>query len=225
MDSTSKHYYWIRRLDVSWDEWGVYCSGYLGLNGVLKNFQIQLETSGITVPLEVNISVNNPNYFSVDLKKVTLDVSTTQSLPITFSWNPLLIAHLSIGRKRHCNWQWQYKWHHLPLSLEYLFHIPLRDWLSIFYRSKLCHFTWYGVQMWYIRRFTVGSNHRLQYQGLFTALFLGCDCSFLIFRLILRSYSSPYHQLSRTHSVLLAPSMNLNSKYVDIIYCSSIAEL
>ncbi|KAJ3814954.1 hypothetical protein F5876DRAFT_86085 [Lentinula aff. lateritia] len=37
----------------------------------LALYQIQLETSGIIVPLEVNISVNNPNYFSVDLKKLT----------------------------------------------------------------------------------------------------------------------------------------------------------
>jgi len=40
-----------------------------GTNGV------QFESSGITVPLEVNISVNNPNYFSVELKKVTLDLT------------------------------------------------------------------------------------------------------------------------------------------------------
>ncbi|KIK57692.1 hypothetical protein GYMLUDRAFT_45857 [Collybiopsis luxurians FD-317 M1] len=40
-----------------------------GTNGV------QLQTSGIKVPLEVNISVSNPNYFAVDLKKVTLDLT------------------------------------------------------------------------------------------------------------------------------------------------------
>ncbi|KAJ3744800.1 hypothetical protein DFH05DRAFT_1397748 [Lentinula detonsa] len=36
---------------------------------------IQFQTSGIVVPLEVNISVNNPDYFSVDLKQVTLDLT------------------------------------------------------------------------------------------------------------------------------------------------------
>ncbi|KAF8831188.1 hypothetical protein HHX47_DHR1000104 [Lentinula edodes] len=48
--------------------------GTAGLTSAGTN-GIQLETSGITVPLEVNISVNNPNYFSVDLKKVTLDLT------------------------------------------------------------------------------------------------------------------------------------------------------
>ncbi|KAJ3862216.1 hypothetical protein EV359DRAFT_83545 [Lentinula novae-zelandiae] len=48
--------------------------GSAGLTSAGTN-GIQLETSGITVPLEVNISVNNPNYFSVDLKKVTLDLT------------------------------------------------------------------------------------------------------------------------------------------------------
>ncbi|KAF5389893.1 hypothetical protein D9757_003717 [Collybiopsis confluens] len=40
-----------------------------GTNGV------QFQSTGIKVPLEVNISVSNPNYFSVDLKKATLDLS------------------------------------------------------------------------------------------------------------------------------------------------------
>jgi len=36
---------------------------------------VQLNNTGITVPLQVNISVSNPNYFSVELKKVTLDLT------------------------------------------------------------------------------------------------------------------------------------------------------
>lgn len=42
----------------------------------MKERQVAFTNSGISVPLEVNISVSNPNYFSVELKKVTLDVST-----------------------------------------------------------------------------------------------------------------------------------------------------
>ncbi|KAJ3796939.1 hypothetical protein GGU11DRAFT_828263 [Lentinula aff. detonsa] len=44
-------------------------------NNTLIKTQIQFQTSGIVVPLEVNISVNNPDYFSVDLKQVTLDLT------------------------------------------------------------------------------------------------------------------------------------------------------
>jgi len=36
---------------------------------------VAFTTSGISVPLEVNISVSNPNYFSVELKKLTLDLT------------------------------------------------------------------------------------------------------------------------------------------------------
>lgn len=42
----------------------------------MEERQVSFTNSGISVPLEVNISVSNPNYFSVELKKVTLDVCT-----------------------------------------------------------------------------------------------------------------------------------------------------
>jgi hypothetical protein len=48
--------------------------GSAGLSSGGSN-AVQFQTSGITVPLEVNISVSNPNYFSVDLKQVNLDLT------------------------------------------------------------------------------------------------------------------------------------------------------
>jgi hypothetical protein len=57
---------WIRPPSILIGSAGLTANGTSG---------VQFQSSGITVPLEVNISVNNPNYFSVELKKVTLDLT------------------------------------------------------------------------------------------------------------------------------------------------------